>query len=133
MTACYLGKLKSKLNKEVNRAAKVLGDIKDPSTIEPLIDKLITRHKYRIVQGGGPNQISQSFSTNPNGGNQGFGGGGHSFGGKGPKYVYKYEQNRQVLYALTALTGHNFNYDTVLWKNWFKGQRRNERLNGRRD
>ena len=56
-----------------------------------------------------------------------------TFGGKAPKYVYKSEQNRQVLYALTALTGHNFNYDTVLWKNWFKGQRRNERLNGRRD
>ena len=137
VTAFYVGKLRSKLNREVNRAAKVLGDIKDPSTIEPLIDKLITKHKYRIVKGGGPNQISQTFNTNPNGGGQGFGGsgggGGYNFGGKGPKYVYQYEQNRQVLYALTAMTGENFSYDKVLWKNWFKGHRRNERLNGRRD
>ena len=133
VTAYFVGKLRSKLNYEVNRAARVLGQIKDLSSIEPLIDKLITKHKYRIVKGGGPNQISQSFNTNPNGGGQGFGGGGHSFGGKGPQYVYKYHQNGQVLQALTALTGQNFNFDTVLWKSWFKGQRRAEHLNGRRD
>ncbi|MFH1268204.1 MAG: HEAT repeat domain-containing protein, partial [Planctomycetota bacterium] len=78
----YVSKLKSKDNKIVRRAAVGLSHTKDLSAVGPLIDALITIHKYKIVKGSGnPNQQSYSFGSGP-GGVPGF-----NFGGGGTKII----------------------------------------------
>jgi HEAT repeat protein len=53
VTATLVAALKSEDNHVVNRAAEGLKFLKDPAAVEPLINALVTTHKYRIVQPGG--------------------------------------------------------------------------------
>jgi len=111
-----LGMLSSKDNAKVNRAAAALGRIGEPDAILPLIDALVTEHKFVVQRGsggGGPGSIGASFSPT--------GGSGLSAGG-GPKVEKHNLQNQSVLEALVVLTPEqktNFGYDKVRWKEWY--------------
>ena len=45
----YEGKLRSKDNRVVNRAGNGLGRLEAESAIQPLINALVTKHKYKIT------------------------------------------------------------------------------------
>jgi len=66
VVAYYIGKLRSKANGEVNLAAVALREMGDPSAMGPLIDALITSHKFKISSKN-PGQISTTFGTGPGG------------------------------------------------------------------
>jgi hypothetical protein len=119
----FVGKLRDKDNNVVNRAAIGLGRMKDPSAIGPLIEALITVHKYKISNGSG-DSISAGFGS---------GGSGMSVGKK-PTIIRKEICNQAVLDALVALTGRNYVFDKQGWKSWFAGQKKApESLDARRD
>lgn len=122
----YVLALKSKDNRVVNRAGEALGRIGDSAAISPLIDALVTTHKYQ-VQAGAPGGMNASFD--PNGG-----GGGFSFGGNGPKTVERTLENTRVLRALTTLSSsQDFGYDQRAWRRWFVDRQMHDRVNSRRD
>ncbi len=123
----FVGRLRSKDNVMVNRAGIALGSMKDPSAVGPLIDALVTTHKFK-VSSTNPGSISTTFGTGPGSS----GGGGLSVGG-GPKIVTQAMTNQSVLDALVALTGVNFNFDERAWKYWYASQKRPENLDARRN
>jgi hypothetical protein len=110
----------------VNRAGEALGMIGDAAAISPLIDALVTTHKYQLSPGANPGQISADFG--------GSGGGGLSMGGKGPAIVKNDETNQGVLRALVKLSGkQNFDYDEQAWRNWYVDLQMRQHANARRD
>ena len=112
----YVGKLRDKKssNEVINLAAIGLGRMKDPSAIGPLIDALITFHKFKIANPGGDNSMSATFGS---------GGTGMAVGGK--QVIKRVEfHNQAVLDALVALTGRNFVFDKQAWKSWYAGQKK---------
>ncbi len=126
IVARYVRSLRSKDNAQVNRAAMALGMLGDKAAVEPLIEALVTEHKYVLSQGN-PGQLSTTFRRDG-------GVGGMSFGGKGPKIVRRKQANSQVLGALIKLTeGVNFQYDSKAWKAWLRSQNKTESLDARRD
>ena len=130
VVAYYIGKLRDKksTNEVVNLAGFALGRMKDPSAVGPLIDALITVHKFKLEKPGGDNSTTGSF-----GGGPGQRGTGLSTGGK-PTIISKSFSNQAVLDALVALTGKNFNFDQPAWKHWFASQKKPpDVINGRRD
>ena len=125
VTGYYVGKLRSKDNQVVNLAALGLGRMKDPSAIRPLIDALVTVHKFKITKPGGDGSMSTTFGSG--------GGGGLAMGG-GPKIIRQHIPNQAVLDALIVLTGHNFNFDKRAWKYWYAAQKKPANsLDARRD
>ena len=122
----YVQALKSKDNVIVNRAGTALGVIGDPTAVSPLIDTLVTTHKYEIPS----DQIGQtSASFSPNGG-----GGGFSTGGNGPKIISRDEKNHEVQRTLIQLTGaKDLGFDERAWRAWYVDQQMRERVNSRRD
>jgi hypothetical protein len=119
----YVKHLRHKDNTLVNRAAVGLARMKDPSAIAPLIDALITTHKF-LIDNSPSGQTTAGFGT---------GGGAFQFGG-GPKYVSRKLQNPDVLDALVSLTGGmNFQYDVAAWKKWYASQKQSGTLDARRD
>jgi hypothetical protein len=133
VVAYYVGKLKDKDNPVVNLAAIGLGRMKDPSAIGPLIDALVTVHKFKIVKPGGDNAMGGTFGTGPRGSGAPSGGIGMSAGG-GPTIVRQSISNQAVLDALVALTGQNFNFDKQAWKYWYAAQKKpRASLDARRD
>jgi hypothetical protein len=126
VVAYYVGKLRSKDNRVVNMAAVALGRMKDPSAIGPLIEALVTVHKYKLSRGS-PGAMSLRFPT------------GNTPGGiglamnDGPKIVSRALQNQSVLDALVALTGQNFRFDQRAWAYWHAAQRKPAQLDARRD
>jgi len=122
----YIGKLRAKLNDEVNLAAVALRRMNDRSAIGPLVDALITSHKFKIMPKN-PGSTSASF---PTGGSAG--GGGLSMGGK-PKIITRQFRNQPVLDALVSLSGQNFNFDQRAWRYWYESQRERIELDARRD
>lgn len=130
----YVGKLTAKksTNDMINMAGLALGRMKDPSAVGPLIEALVTTHKFKVVKPGGDGATSSTFGTGP-GGSGAPGGGGMSAGG-GPTYVSQTFPNQAVLDALVAITGQNFNFDKQAWKFWYAAQKRPpDALDGRRD
>ena len=123
MTTMFVKGLKHKENVMVNRAALGLARFKDPSSIGPLIDALITTHKHKIVNGSGG--TSASFS--PNGGP-----GGLSMGSS-TRVITEHLPNETVRDALIGLTGANYNYDEKAWKSWFAARKKDQYQGGRRD
>lgn len=120
----YVKHLRDKDNTVVNRAAVGLARMKDPSAIAPLIDALITTHKF-LIDNSPAGQTTAGFGT---------GGGAFQFGGGGPKYVSRKLQNPDVLDALVTLTdGMNFHYDIAAWKKWYASQKKQSTLDARRD
>jgi HEAT repeat protein len=122
----YVQALKSKENVVVNRAGYALGRIGDEGAISPLIDALVTTHKYQIDAGP---EMSAGFDRNGGGG-----GGGLNVGGGGIKIIQKDEQNERVLNALIKLSGNqNFEFDEPAWRAWFVDRQMRQRYNSRRD
>jgi hypothetical protein len=115
VTNYYVGKLKDKLNQTVNRAGVALGRMKDPTAIGPLIEALVTTHKFNVVTAGGNNSINAGFGSR--------GGGGLAMGG-GAKVIHKEFSNESVLDALVAITGRNFNFDKQAWRHWYAAQKK---------
>jgi len=126
----YAEKLRDKDNRAVNLAAVCLRRMKDPSAIRPLIDALVTVHRFQIGSRK-PGSISTTFGTGP-GGTGAPPGSGLSMGG-GPKIVTQQIANQAVLDALVSLTGQNFNFDQRAWTYWYASQVRRDVLNARRD
>ena len=108
--------LKSKDNKIVNRSAQCLQRLGDPAATVPLIDALITTHKFMITTGS-PGGMSAGFGGSSAGGD---GLGSFSMGGDKPKYISKDLNNDSVLAALTSLhQGVNFQFNEPQWKAWY--------------
>ncbi len=129
VVAYYVGKLKSKDNVLVRRAAVGLAHMKDPSAIGPLIDALVTTHTFkRGSSGGGGTPMSFGFGT---GGNSG-GAPGFSFGG-GPKVIKREIRNPEVRDALTMITGMHFDFNIGAWKAWYARQKKQAAIDARRD
>lgn len=125
----YVQTLKSKDNVMVNRAGACLRQMKEPSTIGPLIDALVTTHKFQI-QPVNPGQTSATFGTGPNAGAMP----GFSFGNPAPQIVTQKISNQAVLDALVSLTAPtNFEFDTIAWRQWFAAQKKPATMDARRD
>jgi HEAT repeats/PBS lyase HEAT-like repeat len=114
--AQYVLALKSKDNVIVNRAGRALGQLGDKSAIGPLIEALVTQHKFALVEGtGNPNGINVGFSNQ---------GGGMTMGSK-TTVVTRDLNNQKVLDALVTLTGGvNLNFDVKAWRSWYATQQK---------
>jgi len=110
----FVSRLYSNDNLEINRAAVALGHLGDRSAIGPLIDRLVTPHKFK-VELGGPGQMSAGFSPQ--------GPTGFSVGNK-TRIITRYIQNRPVLEALVKLAGG---------RAWYAAQQQATAVNFRRD
>ncbi len=118
---------KSDDNRHINRAAIGIQRMGDAKAVGPLIDALVTKHKFKLGPGG-PGQTTTTFSRSGNG-NQ-----GTSFGTSTPKVVQRWLRNPEVLAALIALTDKDFAYDVKAWRDWYQHQRpAPPRINTRRD
>lgn len=123
----FVQALKSKDNKVVNLAGLALGQLGNPAAVSPLIDALVTTHKYIIQPEGG--EITAGFGT-PGAG----GGGGLSMGGNGPKIITQEHTNEKVYQALMKLSGkQNFEYDEQAWRAWYVDTQMRQHVNSRRD
>ncbi|MEM6798816.1 MAG: HEAT repeat domain-containing protein [Planctomycetota bacterium] len=119
----FVRALKSPSNVTVNRAAAALQELGGGNATAPLIEALVTEHKYKVGEstGGG-----QRFDING-------AGGGFSFGGGGVKIVKRELKNPRVLSALVELTGENFGYDQEQWRAWLAEDQGEEQIDLRRD
>ncbi len=130
----YIKSLKSKDNRIVNRAAEALHEFGNPSATSPLIDALVTRHKYAKTDVP-PGEINTSFdpSGGRGGGGGGGGGGGLSVGGKS-KFVNIDQTNLDVRQALVELSGgQDFGFDQRAWRRWFINLQTQKFVDTRRD
>ena len=120
----YVGALRDKDNAIVNRAGYALGKLGDKSAILPLIDAVVTTHKFIVMEGSGnPGQTSAGFSPSGAGGP-----GGMTFGGPKQITIKRDLNNQQVLDALTNLTGVNLGFDQRAWRNWYASQKKSPSL-----
>ena len=104
-------------NKKVLRAGHCLGILRRPDSTLPLINALVTEHKYQVQTGGSPGSLNLGFGGGPSGGGNSFGVGGR------PQIVKRQLQNETVLNALVAIhPGVNFGYDVDAWKDWYTRQ-----------
>lgn len=126
----YVEALKSKDNKVVNLAGLMLGELNNPAAISPLIDALVTTHKYILQpEGTGGDQITGNFGS-PGAG----GGGGLNIGGNGPKSITRDETNERVHQALMKLSAkQNFEFDEPAWRAWYVDMQMRQTVNARRD
>ncbi len=127
ITMSLIRSLRSKQNDVINRAAHALAHLKAEAAVGPLIDALVTKHKYRVTIGS-PGGMSTTFGGSSAGGSIG----GFSAGST-TKEITEHVPNTYVLEALVQLTGQNFGYNTPAWKQWFNQQNTPESLNPRRD
>ncbi len=124
----YVKVLKHRDNVMVNRAAEALQEIGNPEALSPLIDALITTHKYKNSDAP-PGDITTSFSSDSSGG----GGGGLSLGGT-PKILKINQENLSVRHALVELSGgQDFEYNRKAWRRWYINQQVREFVDARRD
>lgn len=119
----YVEALSSGENVRINRAAIALKELNSTRAISPLIDALVTTHTVQLP-GRGPGQTSATFSPN--------GGGGIGVGGR-PRRIRRSVRNAEVLSALVAISGQNFNYDAQAWRAWYAAHQRATAFNARRD
>jgi hypothetical protein len=128
----YIRALRNRDNEIINRAAAALGQIGDRGAMAPLIEVLVTKHKFQV---GASNADQHSYSFSPNGGGGGAGGGGsYNFGGAAPKIVTQSVKNPEVLSALVALSdGTSFDYNQPQWRSWLAAQAKLDSVDVRRD
>ncbi len=128
--APYVNALRSRDNEIVNRAGEALRIVGNPEAISPLIEALVTTHRYTNADAP-PGEINASFSPS-GGGGVGAGGGGLSMGGQ-PKILKRQRQNYEVSRALVELSGgQNFLFDQRAWRRWFVNRQIRE-FDARRD
>lgn len=122
----YVKVLKHRDNEMVNRAAEALQEIGNAEAISPLIDALVTSHKYKNGDAP-PGDMNASFSRDGNGG------GGLSMGGS--QKIHKIDQrNLEVRRALVELSGgQDFEYNSRAWRRWYINQQVHEYVDARRD
>jgi hypothetical protein len=115
--AAFVKELKSKDNRIVNRAALCLDRLENKEATIPLIDALVTEHRYIVQTGsGGPGGMGASF----NGPDSPGGGGLGSFSqGSKTQVIKQKHQNEMVLAALTHLHTVNHGYSSDAWKRWY--------------
>ncbi len=125
--------LKSKLNSTVNRAAHCLQRLGDQDATVPLIDALVTTHKFMVTTGQPPGGMSLGFGGGDGAASDGGGGlGSMSMGGK-PKIITQNLKNESALNALTSLhQGINFGYVEQEWRNWYIQSHTSPEVNLRR-
>lgn len=118
--------LRSSENETVNRAALVLGRLKNPASIMPLIDALVTTHKETIQPGGQPGRTTAGFGT---------GGGGMSFGQPKAQVIERDVQNQGVRRALLEVIEENvdFKFNESAWKVWYANKKIPLNVDLRRD
>jgi hypothetical protein len=104
-------------NEVINRAGVALGRIKDASSIDTLIEYLVTVHDFVIPPAGGPGAMTTSFGKGPGGGGTGLG------MNLQPKVIQKTMQNQGVLDALVEITGQNFGFNQRAWNTWYTNQK----------
>ncbi len=120
--------LESPDNKLVNRAAICLGVLGNRESTRPLIDALITEHRYLLQPSGNPGQLSLGFGNAPGAGGGSFGAGGR------PKIIQREHRNEGVLNALTSLwPSVNFRFDQQAWRTWLAEKRAPGTTSLRRD
>lgn len=120
----YIRALKDKDIEIVNRAGAALGQIRDRDAVGPLIDALITKHKFKVSDAN-PDQHAYTFSKDSN---------AFSFGGSGPQIVTQAVRNPGVLDALVTLSGGtSFDYDQSQWRGWLAAQAKLKAVDIRRD
>ena len=104
----FVTALKDADNGKVNRGAIALARLRDPSTISPLIDALVTTHTRVLPGRAGPNATTTAFSD----------GGTFMRQNEGPQVQIVHMQNQPVLDALAKLTGESFGFDKTRWRYW---------------
>lgn len=123
LVAPYIRALKNRDNEIVNRAGAALGQMGNADAVGPLIDALVTKHKFKVSDVN-PDQHAYTFS----------GDGTFSFGGGGPQVVTQAVRNPAVLNALVHLSGGaNFDYDQDQWRGWLAAQAKLNPVDVRRD
>jgi hypothetical protein len=120
----YIRALKNRDNEIVNRAGAALGQIGDADAIGPLIEALITTHKFKVSDAN-PDQHAYAFSKDSS---------AFSFGGGGPQVVNQELRNPAVLNSLIMLSGGaSFDYDQDAWRRWLAAQAKQRAVDVRRD
>jgi hypothetical protein len=120
----YVKALRNRDNEIVNRAGAALGQIGDVEAMGPLVDALVTTHKFKIGDAN-PDQHAHTFSPD---------GSAFSFGGSGPQVVTREIRNPAVLSALVTLSGGaSFDYDQRQWHRWLAAQTKVNAVDVRRD
>lgn len=120
----YIRALKNRDNEIVNRAGAALGQIGDSAAIGPLIDALVTTHKFNASEVN-PDQHAYTFSKDSS---------AFSFGGGGQKAVPQDVRNPAVLNSLVTLSGGpSFDYDQDQWRRWLAAQVKHNPVDVRRD
>lgn len=109
----------------INRAAVIVGRMRDNRAVPALIDALVTEQKVTITTGG-------SGSVTPMFGSGAGGGGGGLSAGSSTRTERNLVRNSEVLGALNAITGENKGFDQDLWRRWYSDARnlRNVNLRG---
>jgi hypothetical protein len=126
----FVEALKSKDNKVVNLAGLALHELNNPDAISPLIDALVTTHKFIIQPEGNGQQINTGMFS----GSGGVGGGGLNVGGNAPKVISQDLKNEKVHQALMRLSGNQkFEYDEAAWRAWYVDMQMRKHVNARRD
>jgi len=114
----FIKGLKAKDNKIVNRSAQCLQRLGDPAATVPLIDALVTTHKF-VIQPASPG-ISAGFPAGGGSGSDPGGLGSFSMGNPKPQVISRNLNNESVLAALTSLhQGVNFQFNEPEWKAWY--------------
>jgi hypothetical protein len=109
----------------VNLAAIGLAKLHDDSATLPLIEALVTRHKFPKPKAAG---LSPVFNNGPGGG-----GGGLGIGGR-QEIELRDLRNQNVRDALISLhPGMNLGFDEVAWKHWYEQQHTPNVVNLRRE
>lgn len=109
----FIRALADKDNVRVNRAAVMLGRLGDESAIGPLIDSLVTTHRFQTAPAGG----GVSTAAFARGGDFAPQGARLESAPAGANFEHPVE-NPAVLAALVKLTGKNFGYDEQTWRAW---------------
>lgn len=141
--SAFVAELKNKDNSRVNRAAECIERVGGKSATLPLINALVTEHKFQVQQGGAPGSMTTTFGGGAGGlgagglgssGGSGSGGlGGMAMGGK-PQIQKKQVKNSSVLSALATFHPDvNFQYDIDAWRSWYIQASTASRADLRRD
>jgi len=122
-----ISQLQSKDNTVVNRAAIVLGRLKHPASILPLMDALVTTHKFQVTRGTQPGRTNAAFDST--------GGGGMSFGQEKAKIIDRDLQNQGVRVALKQVLDEEVDYqfDEASCKAWYANKKMPLNVDLRRD
>ena len=108
-TAVFATYLASESNQYVRRAAFAIGELGDESATLPLVGALVTTHMVKPAGQAGRIQTGTGSDGNIN---------GLSMGGDSKPVMRSFE-NQEVANALRRITGQNFGYDALAWKNWY--------------